>query len=68
MMNMAKLGIVSRVGNYFHSLGKRHKQRVGSLMAYTLCVFKDRAKRNGSRNGFNFFGVLHLPASAQSTT
>lgn len=40
MMNMAKLGIVSRAGNYFHSLGKRHKQRAGGLMRYTLCVFQ----------------------------
>jgi len=67
-MNMAKLGIVSAAGNYFHSLGKRHKQRAGGLMRYTLCVFKGWAKRNSSRSCFNFFGVRHLPASAQSTT
>lgn len=39
MMNMAKLGIVSAAGNYFHSLGNPRKQRAGDLMRYTLCVF-----------------------------
>ena len=54
MMNMAKLGIVSRAGNYFHSLGNPRKQRAGGLMRYTLCVFQGWARRNGSRNGFAF--------------
>lgn len=36
-MNMAKLGTVSRAGNYFHSLGKWLKQRAGGFMRYTLC-------------------------------
>jgi len=53
-MNMAKLGIVSRVGNYFHSLGKRYKQRAGGMTRYTLCVFRGWAKRNGSRHSFAF--------------
>ena len=79
MMNMAKLGIVSAAGNYFHSLGNPRKQRAGGLMRYTLCVFQGKARQNGSRNGFTVspmkfspallqFGVPHLPASAQSTT
>jgi len=38
-MNMAKLGTVSTAGNYFQSLGKRHKQRDCGLMRYTLCEY-----------------------------
>lgn len=54
IVNMVKLGIVSAAGNYFHSFGKRHKQRAGGLMRYTLCVFQDKARRHSSRYGFAF--------------
>ncbi|MBI5626227.1 MAG: hypothetical protein HY935_03355 [Nitrosomonadales bacterium] len=40
MMNMAKLGTVSRAGNSFHSLGNPHKQRAGGMTRYTLCAFQ----------------------------
>ena len=39
MMNMAKLGIVSTAGNYFHSLWNPCKQRAVGMTCYTLCVF-----------------------------
>lgn len=40
MMNMQKLGIVSRAGNYFSTLENPHKQRAGGMTRYTLCVFQ----------------------------
>lgn len=55
MMNMAKLGTVSRAGNSFQPGGKRHKQRAGGLMRYTLCVIGEAGTWYGFRNGF---GIL----------
>lgn len=40
-MNMAKLGTVSRAGNYFSTPGNPRKQRAGGMTRYTLCVFKN---------------------------
>lgn len=36
-MNMAKLGIVSTVGNFFHSFNKLSKYGACRMTAYTLC-------------------------------
>ena len=55
MMNMVKLGTVSRAGNYFQLPVKRHKQRVCSLMCYILCEIKGDSKRNSSRNSSEFY-------------
>lgn len=48
-MNMAKLGTVSAAGNSFHSTGNPRQQRDCGMTRYTLCVFKEVAKRNGSQ-------------------
>ena len=46
MMNMQKLGTVSRAGNSFHLLGDPQKQRNCGLMLYTLCEVKARGEPN----------------------
>lgn len=62
-MNMAKLGTVSALGNYFHSTGNPRKQRAGGMMRYTLCEYLGKA-RNSSRVTQR---QPDLPASTQPT-
>jgi hypothetical protein len=43
MMNMAKLGTVSAVGNYFHLTGNPRKYRACGMTRYTLCEYQGKA-------------------------
>jgi len=60
MMNMAKLGTVIQSKTGQAKSGNPLKQRAGDLMRYTLCVFQDKARRNGSRNSFARKGGFDL--------
>jgi hypothetical protein len=50
IMNMAKLGTVSRSLKIYSLLGNPLESRAGGLMRYTLCVFQGAERRNSFRN------------------
>jgi hypothetical protein len=54
-MNMEKLGIVSRAGNYFQSIEEPRKQRGFGLPLYTLCEYRADRTRNGTRYNSAFY-------------